>query len=129
MLDGLNQAHFLRLSIYDSQENHGKTFLHRGVLEQLVEHDLRLAAALQFDHNAHAVAVAFIADIAYVVDDLVVYELGHALDQAGFVYLVGNFGDDDGLAIFVEGFDGGFGAHHEAAAAGVCRLRGFRLLP
>ena len=43
---------------------------------------------------------------------------GDALDQAGLVDLVGNFGDDDGLAVFVEGFDGGFGAHHEAAAAG-----------
>ena len=41
-----------------------------------------------------------------------------ALDEARFVYLIGNFGDDDGLAIFGDVFDGGFGAHHEAAAAG-----------
>src|SRR5580704_12998069 len=117
MLDGLNQPHFLWLPIYDSQENHGKTFLHRGVLEQLVKHDLGFAAALEFNDDAHAVAIAFIADIAYVVDDLVVNELSHALDQAGLVHLIGNFGDDDCLAVFVEGFDGGFGAHHEAAAA------------
>jgi len=43
------------------------------VLEKLIEHDLRLTAALQFNDDAHAIAVAFIADITYVVDDLVVY--------------------------------------------------------
>ena len=40
-----------------------------------------------------------------------------AFDEARFVYLIGNLGDDDCLAIFVESFDGGFGAHHEAATA------------
>ena len=72
MLDGLDQAHFLWLSVHDSQENHGKTFLHRGVLEKLIEHNLGFAAALEFDHDAHAVPVALVPDIAYFVDDLVV---------------------------------------------------------
>ena len=40
-----------------------------------------------------------------------------ALDQARLVDLVRNFGDDDGLAVFVESFDAGLGAHHEASAA------------
>ena len=52
-----------------------------------------------------------------VVDDLVVHQLGDALDQARLVHLVGNLGDDDGLAVFVEGLNGRLGAHHEAAAA------------
>ena len=50
------------------QEDHAERFLHRGVLEELVEHDLRFGAALQFDHDAHAVAVAFVADVADAVD-------------------------------------------------------------
>ena len=40
-----------------------------------------------------------------------------ALDQAGLIHLIRNFSDDDGLAIFGDVFDGGLGAHHEAAAA------------
>ncbi len=46
MLDGLDQAHFFGLAIHHGQEDHAETFLHRGVLEQLVEHDLGFAAAL-----------------------------------------------------------------------------------
>ena len=52
-----------------------------------------------------------------VVDDLVVHQLRDALDQARLVDLIGNFGDDDGLAVFVESFDAGLGAHDEASAA------------
>ena len=40
------------------------------------------------------------------------------LTRTDFVYLIRNFGDDDGLFIFGDVFDGGFGAHHEASAAG-----------
>ena len=55
VLDGLHQAHFLRLAIDHGQEDHAEAFLHRGMLEELVEHDLRLATTLQLDNNAHAV--------------------------------------------------------------------------
>ena len=118
VLDGLNQAHFAGLSVDHRQQDHGKTFLHGGVLEELVENDLRLGAALEFDHDAHAVAIALVANVGDVFDFFVVDQLRDALDQARFVYLIRNFGDDDGLAIFGDVFDGGFGAHHEAAAAG-----------
>jgi len=40
------------------------------VLVELVEHNLRLRAALQFDDNAHTVAVALVAHVADVVHDL-----------------------------------------------------------
>jgi len=46
-----------------------------------------------------------------VFDFFVVDELSDAFDEDGLVYLVGNFGDDDGLFIFGDVFDGGFGAH------------------
>ena len=48
---------------------------------------------------------------------LALNEFGDALDQLGFVDLVGNFGDDDILAVLGGFFDGGFCAHDEAAAA------------
>ena len=48
---------------------------------------------------------------------LVLNQFGDAFDQAGFVDLIRNFGDDDAFAVFADFFDGGFGAHGEAAAA------------
>ena len=41
-----------------------------------------------------------------VVDDLFVDELGDALDEVGLVDLVGDLGDDDGLAAAGDVFDG-----------------------
>ena len=118
VVDGLHQAHFLGLVVDHGQEDHAEALLHRGVLEELVEHDLRLAAALEFDDDAHAVAVALVADVADLVDDLVVHQVGDALDEARLVHLVGNLGDDDRFFVFGEVLDGGLGAHHEAAASG-----------
>ena len=53
----------LRLAVVDGEEDHGEAFLHLGVLEELVEDDLVLGAALEFDDDAHAVAVGLIADV------------------------------------------------------------------
>jgi len=116
-LDRLNKSKLFRLSIYDSQKDHAETFLHRGVLEKLVEYDLRFAATLELDHDAHAVAIAFVANIRNIVDDLLVHQLRDAFDQPRFVHLIRNFSYDNSLPIFIESFDGGFGAHHEAAPA------------
>ncbi len=96
VLDGLDQAHFTGLSVDHREQDHGKTFLHGGVLEELVENDLGLGAAFEFDDDAHAVAIAFVAHVGDVFDFFVVDQLRDALDEDGLVYLIGNFGDDDG---------------------------------
>ena len=126
VLDGLDQAHFAGLSVDHREQDHREAFLHLRVLEELVENDLRFGAALEFDDDAHAVAIAFVAHVGDVFDVFVVDQLRDALDQDGLVYLIGNFGDDDGLAIFVEVLDRGFGAHHEASAAGAVGLENSR---
>ncbi len=126
VLDGLHQTHFLGLVVRNREQDHAEAFLHLGVLEELVQHELGLAIALQLDHDAHAVAIAFVADIGDRVNDLVVDQLRDALHQARLVDLVGNFGNDDRLAIFVESFDARLGAHDEAAASGLCRHPRFR---
>ena len=105
IFDGLDQAHFAGLSVDHRQQDHRETFLHLRVLEELVENDLRLGAALEFDDDAHAVAIALIANVGNVFDVFVVDQLRDALDEASLVHLVGNFGDDDGLAIFVDVLD------------------------
>ena len=70
VLDRLDQSHFLRLAVDHGEEDHAEALLHLGVLEELVEHDLRFGAALELDHNAHAFAVALVADVGDVVDGL-----------------------------------------------------------
>src|ERR1700744_6532074 len=106
-------------AVEHSQEDHREALLHLRVLVELVEDDLGLSAALELDHNAHAVAIALVAHVANVVDDLLVDQLGDALDEFGLIDLVGNLGNDDRLAFFGEGLGGHLGAHHEAAAAGL----------
>jgi hypothetical protein len=40
------------------------------VLVELVQDDLWLGAALEFDHDAHAIAIAFVANVGNVFDRL-----------------------------------------------------------
>src|SRR5580704_17142767 len=117
VLDRLDKAHFLGLSIHHRQEDHAETFLHRGVLEELVEHNLRLATTLQLDDNAHSIAITLVTNVRNVVDHLIVYQLCNPLDEPLLADLIRNLGDDNGLAIFVEGLNACLGPHHEAAAA------------
>ena len=89
--DGLVERQFAGLAVEHGQEDHGEAFLHLGVLVELVEHNLRLRAALEFDDDAHAVAVALVAELVAgdVGDDFFVDQLGDALDELGLVDLVG----------------------------------------
>ncbi len=88
------------------------------MLVELVQHNLRLRAALELDDDAHAVAIALVAHVADVVDDFVGDQLGDALDELGLVDLVGDLGDDDRLFFLGDALQAGLGAHQEAAAAG-----------
>ncbi len=72
--------------------------------------------------DAHAVAVALVADVGDAVDFLVLDEVGDVLDEARFVDLVGQFGDDDVLAVLAALLDGGLGAHLKRSTAGLVRL-------
>ena len=120
--DGVGQREFARLAVVDGQEDHAEALLHGGVLVELVEHDFRLRAALEFNDDAHAVAVGLVADVGDVVNDLVGDELRDALDEVVLVDLVGDFADDDRLAAALELFRGALGAHEETTAAGAVAL-------
>ena len=99
--------------------------MHLRVLVELIQNDLRLGSALEADQDAHSIAVALIAEVVFrdVGDDLVVDQLGDALDELGFVDLVGDLGDDDRLAAVLELLDRRFGAHQEASTARLISLR------
>ena len=114
MLNGLHQAHFLRLAIHHRQENHAEAFLHLRMLVELVQHNLLFRAPLELHHHPHAVAARFITNIGNVIHDLVIHQLGNTLHQLRLVYLEGNFSNDDGFAPLDHVLYSGFSAHHEA---------------
>ena len=121
-LDGFDQPDFFGLAVADGQHDHPEADLHLGVLVEVVEDDLGLLAALELQHDAHALAVAFVADVGDALDFFVVDQVGNLLDQPGLVDLVGNLGDDDADLVAGALFDAGFGADVEAAAPGAVGL-------
>ena len=98
-LDHVEQAQLARLPVHDGQHDDAEVGLQLRVLIQIVEDDFGLLAALQLEHDAHAVAVALVADFRDAFDLLLVDQAGGLLDQAALVDLVGDFGDDDGFAV------------------------------
>ncbi len=115
------QTQLARLPVHNREEDHPERFLHLRELEEVVQNNFRFFAALHFDDDAHAFAVGFIAHVGDAFDLFRLHQLGDALDQAGLVDLVRNFGDDDILAVLADVFDRGLGAHGEAAAPGLVR--------
>ena len=116
------QGKDLGLTMHQRQHDHAEGILQLGVLVQVVEHHLGLHIALKIDDHAHAVAVRFVADIADAVQALFMHKLGNLFYQLGLVYAIGNFGYDDAVAAIGQRFHLGFGAHNDAAAAGMIGL-------
>ena len=59
----VDQAELARLAVDDRQHDHAEADLKLRVLIEVVEDDFGLLAALQLEDDAHAVAVAFVADV------------------------------------------------------------------
>src|SRR5438034_20287 len=98
VLDELEQRERARHAVH---ERHGvvtERRLERGVLEELVEHDLRPRVALQLDLDPHPGAVAVIGEVGDLRQDLVVDEIRDLLDHAVVAALadaVRQLGDDN----------------------------------
>ena len=84
--------------------------------------NLGLFVAFYFDDDAHAVAVAFVANVGDAFQFLILNQLGDVPDQAGFVHLIRKLGDDDILTILAALLDGNLRAHLEGPASGFVSL-------
>ena len=60
---GLLQAQHARLAIHQCQHDDAESALHGGMLVQVVQHPSRIGSLGQLDHDAHALAVRFIAQV------------------------------------------------------------------
>ena len=74
--DDLAQRQRLRHVVDQRDGVDAERRLHRRVLVELVEHDLRDRVALELDHDPHAVAVRLVAQVGDLGDLLVLDELG-----------------------------------------------------
>ena len=108
----------LGLAVDDGQHIHAKRVLQLGMLVQLIDDDLGHGIALEFDDDAHALTVRFVAQVADAFDLFLVDQRGDLLDQPFLVDLVGYFADDNLLfARALDRLSEGFAAHlHDALA-------------
>ena len=118
LLQHLLQGHYLGHTVFQRQHDDADGILQLSKAVQLVQHHLRVGAHLQVNDNAHALAVAFIIDVADAVDTLILYQLGDALDQAGLIHHVGDLPHDDALPAVLHFLYFGLAAQGNLAAAG-----------
>ena len=125
-LQQLAQTHLLGPAMVQRQHVDAERALHGRIAPQLVQDDVAGRVALQLDHDPHALAVGFVANVGNAFQTLLAHHFGDALDQGLFVDLIGQFGDDDGLAVLADLFHRGAAAHDDRAttvAQGVARRR------
>ena len=107
-----------RLAIDQRHHVHAESVLQLGLFVEVVQHHFGHRTTLQLNHQAHAGFVRLVLDVADVFNLLFVDQLGHALLQRLFVHLVGQFVDDDGLALAaVDVFKVALGTHDHTATA------------
>ena len=112
------QPHLARPPAIQRQHVHAEAHLKLGEAEQLVQHHLGRRVAPQFDHDAHAGAVALVAHLADALDLLGAHQFADALQQGGLVHLIRDLVDDDRFAVAADLLELGAGADGDGAAPG-----------
>ena len=107
----------LGLPVDEGQHVQVEGQLHRGVLEQVVQHGVGVGVVLDLDVDPHPVAVGFVAQVRDPFDALVLDEIGDLLEEGRLVHLVRQLADDDRDAVAAGLLEGDLGAHHHAAVA------------
>ena len=85
---------------------------------ELVQDNVGDSVALQFYHDAVAIAVGLVAHVGNAFNALVAHQFRHLLDHQLLVHLIGNFRDDNRFAVSLELFDMHPAAHDDGAASG-----------
>ncbi len=116
------ERHQLGLAVLQGHHVDAEHGFQRRLRVQVVEHDFGDFAAPQLHDNAHAVLVGLVtqAVAGNALDLLLAHQVGDALDQPRLVDLVGQLGDDDGLApALFQILEVGAAAYGQPSAAGL----------
>ena len=93
-----------------------KRGLHGRKAVQLVQHHIGRGIAFQLDHHAHAVTIGFVLHMSDALDALFTHFGGDLFYHGGLVHLIGDFRNNDGIAIAAQLFYMCAGAQDHAAA-------------
>ena len=118
VIEHLSEREHLRLAVHQRQHDRAEDVLHLRMLVEVIEHHSGVHVALELDDDAHALAVALVADVADAVQTLVVHQLRDLGNQRSLVDHVRDLGDDDALTVVRHRLDIRLRAHNDASAAG-----------
>ena len=88
VLDDALQRELARHVVDERDHVHAERGLHRRVLVELVEHDLRVRVALELDHDPHAAAVRVVLDVRDLGELLLGVELRDLADEPAVAALL-----------------------------------------
>ena len=114
-LQHLPQIHQLWTAIIQRQHIGTKAGLQLRIPIKLVQHHLGNRVALQLNDNAHTIAVTFVAQIGNALNRFIPHQISDFLNHRGFVHLIRNFRNDDGLPVFANFFNRGTAPHNNRA--------------
>ena len=113
------QRQNLRLGLVLDQGQHvdGEAGLQRRLGKEAVQDHLGIGVALEFDDDAHAVAVGLIAQVRDAIQALFVDLVGNVPDELPLVHLIGQLRHDDAGAVLAVLLKFRSGPQHNLAAA------------
>src|SRR5208337_741544 len=91
--------------------------LQRGKAVELVQHHVGHGIALELYHNAITIAVRLVAHVRNALDPLLADEFGDALLEYRFVNLIGDFCNDQGIAVFADSLYVNLATNRDGSAA------------
>src|SRR5437016_997139 len=102
-------------AMINRQQNDRERAFHRGVLVEVVDHDLWVAVAFQFDNDPR-ILIGLVTNGANVCQHFFVYQRRDAFNEGCAIDVIWNFSDDDLLPAAFKLFDAGLAAHLHTAA-------------
>ena len=100
-LNHLFQVQYVRLTVYQRQHVDAVGNLQLTVFVKIIQNKLRVEVFFYFDHDAHAFAVGFVAQVGNALHPFIPDQFHNFVDQIEFVHHVRDFPyDDGGFAVF-----------------------------
>ena len=108
----------LGLVIYQGQHIDAKGILQLGMLIKLIKDDISIGVLSGLNADSHTMTIRFVTKVSDAIHSLFSYQRCDLFDQSGFIYHIGNFGDDDPLFTILHWLNAGHSPHLNLSPAG-----------
>ncbi len=108
----------LFLIIDQGKHDHTKSILQLGMLEEIIQYDIRIDFLFDLNDNGHAIAVRLIPDVGYPRHPFFLDQVGNLFNQPCLIDLVGNLMHQYTGPVIGHFLDFGFCTDHNASPAG-----------